>query len=117
MVNTSRPTAIQLDKPGRKLLIPWSDGHRSEFEWGMLREHCPCAQCRGGHDVDPAPPDKDVFMLTPVKGYEITSVEVVGNYALRIVWSDAHDSGIYTWDYLRGLCTCAECRATTAAAE
>jgi DUF971 family protein len=36
-------------------------------------------------------------------------VEPVGNYALRFRWSDGHDTGIYTFDFLRRLCPCAEC--------
>jgi DUF971 family protein len=37
--------------------------------------------------------------------------EAVGNYAVRIHWSDGHNSGIYSWEHLRKICPCAECRA------
>jgi len=39
--------------------------------------------------------------------------ELVGRYALQIYWSDGHSSGIYTFDYLRGLCPCTECEAAS----
>ena len=41
-----------------------------------------------------------MFDLTPVQAYELEQIEVVGNYALKLVWNDGHSSGIYTWDYL-----------------
>lgn len=110
MSDQNRPTAIRLDKARHKLVIPWSDGHVSEYGWDGLRDACPCAQCRGGHGDTDAASDPNVFVLTPVKGYQVTSVDVVGNYALQVTWSDGHRAGIYTWDYLRDLCPCVECR-------
>jgi len=42
---------------------------------------------------------------------KMLSVEEVGNYALRIHWSDGHQTGIYTWEFFRRLCPCPECRS------
>ena len=42
---------------------------------------------------------------------KMLSVEPVGNYAIRINWSDGHSTGIYSWEHLRQICPCPECRA------
>ncbi len=44
------------------------------------------------------------------QGIAPASLELVGRYAIRIWWQDGHSSGIYTFDYLRDLCPCQECR-------
>lgn len=108
-----RPTAITLDRSRQVLIIPWDDGHTSEYPLAGLREACPCVECRGGHANMGQPPDPNVFSipLTPTKNYVVTRLLPVGNYAIQPEWEDGHHTGIYTWPYLRGLCPCAECRA------
>lgn len=110
----TRPTSITLDRQRHMLVIPWNDGHTSEFLLVGLREACPCVECRGGHENMGLPPDPDVMNiipLTPTKSYMVAKLLPVGNYALQPEWTDGHHSGIYTWPYLRALCPCAECRA------
>jgi DUF971 family protein len=110
----TRPTAIQLDRARRVLIIPWDDGHISEYPLAGLREACPCVECRGGHENMGTPPDPDIFLsipLQPAKSYEIVRIAPVGNYAIQPEWKDGHHTGLYTWPYLRGLCPCDECRA------
>src|SRR5436853_7915056 len=104
-----RPTAIKLDRSRRVLIIPWDDGHTSEYPLAGLREACPCVECRGGHENMGQPPDPNVFSipLTAAKSYTITRLLPVGNYALQPEWEDGHHTGLYTWSYLRGLCPCA----------
>lgn len=107
-----RPTGITLDKNRRLMIVPWSDGHTSEYPWAGLREACPCAECRGGHEGMGAPPDPDVFTMIPLKpspSYGVKGLQLAGNYALQIEWDDGHAYGIYTWEYLRGLCPCEGC--------
>ncbi len=109
-----RPLSITLDRPRQMLVIPWDDGHKSEYPLSGLREACPCVECRGGHENMGAPPDPNVMLLIPLaptKNYKIAKLLPVGNYALQPEWDDGHHSGIYTWNYLRDLCACAECRA------
>jgi len=45
---------------------------------------------------------------------KMLGVEAVGNYAIRINWSDGHNSGIYSYEHFRRICPCAECEATGA---
>jgi DUF971 family protein len=109
-----RPTAIHLNRSKRLLIIPWDDGHISEYPWAGLREACPCVECRGGHENMGAAPDPgvfDVIPLTRAKSHELTRVLPVGNYAIQPEWSDGHHTGLYTWAYLRALCPCDQCRA------
>ena len=98
-----RPKAIRLDKTRRVLEIPWDDGMSSEYGWDGLRAACPCASCRGGHENMGSVPDKSDFSLTPVQSFALERVEIAGNYALQLLWSDGHKSGIYSWEYLRAL--------------
>jgi DUF971 family protein len=109
-----RPTSITLNRQNQSLVLPWDDGHTSEFPLAGLREACPCVECRGGHENMGQPPDPDLMIfipLAPKKSYEIKRLALAGNYALQPEWDDGHHHGIYTWAYLRALCPCAECQA------
>lgn len=89
------PQRIHLHKKSRVLELEYSEGtFRLSAEY--LRVHSPSAQVRGhgkGNEVLQAG-KQDVGIL---------NVEAAGNYALRIVFDDGHDSGIYSWDYLYDL--------------
>ena len=110
---TSRTTPTRLDlKKTEKLEIDWQDGHRSTYTVEFLRRMCPCAQCRmvregtNPHDISPGVKPKPLLRILPGNYSEPISVlnaELVGNYALRIDWSDAHGSGIYSFEYLRSI--------------
>ena len=112
-MNQHHPKNITVDRNRKILAIPWDDDHHSEYPLSLLREACPCAECRGGHANMGPPPDPAslIIPLTPMKSYVVTNVELVGGYALKITWQDNHNFGLYTWDYLRGLCPCEECSA------
>jgi len=110
-----KPTAVQISKSRRLLLITWPDGHKSEYPWDGLRAACPCVTCRGGHENMGLPPDPTVFDLKPAQSYELVGADLVGNYALQLLWADGHRYGLYTWEYLRGLCPCEEDKAKRAA--
>ena len=94
--------------------IDWMDGHHSDYSLAYLRDECPCATCTGAHGTPPektnySKPDPSPFkMFTPT--LKMLRVEEVGAYAIQIQWSDGHGSGIYSFDYLRKICSCAECR-------
>lgn len=101
------PTTVRLHGEGDKLVIEWSDGHRSAYPYRELRHACPCATCNaagGGAEPEPGP-----LPMLGVKPLKPSRAELVGRYALQIFWNDGHSSGIYTFDYLRDLCPCAAC--------
>jgi len=89
------PRAVRQDGP-RTLAVTWADGREDRFDVRALRLACPCAACvdevTGRRRLDPARVPADV---RPVR------VTGVGNYALKVVWSDGHDTGIYAFDRLR----------------
>ncbi len=113
-----RPTAITLDRKRGVLIIRWDEGHTSEYPLSLLREACPCVECRGGHENMGQTPEVDDLLnipLAPMKSYEIARLVPVGNYAIQPEWTDGHHTGLYTWPYLRSLCPCEACRAKRAA--
>ncbi len=87
-------------------LFSWQDGHRSLMESFYLRLECPCAGCideyTGRRTLKPETLPKDVRAL---------AVEPVGRYGLKFRWSDGHQTGIYSFDFLRSLCVCDPCLA------
>lgn len=107
---TPVPTKIKLAGGNNALTIEWSDGHRSAYPYRYLRERCPCAACSGSPARGaPAPSPLPLFGEKPLQP---ARAERVGHYAAQIFWNDGHSSGIYSFQYLRELCPCAECRAT-----
>jgi DUF971 family protein len=88
----------------QKLGIRWPDGHESRYATGYLRGLCRCAVCvdewTGKRLLDPDKISADIHPL---------HIESVGRYGLRIQWSDGHSTGIYTFQYLRKICPCADC--------
>jgi len=88
----------------KRLRIEWADGHVSEYVPRGLRLACPCAACveemTGRALLDPSTVAPDIWPM---------AVRYVGRYALRFDFSDGHDTGIYTFETLRGLCPCGEC--------
>jgi len=98
------PSLVRRDQQARVLRIRWQDGHESELEYDLLRGYCPCAMCQG-HNAGP------LRFNPPKRPVTAQSVSQVGNYALSIAWSDGHWTGIYRFDVLRRMCSCAECQA------
>jgi DUF971 family protein len=106
------PEHIAISK-SRGIQIDWKDGHKSDYGVVYLRDHCPCAGCTGSHGTPPRPKtevDNNPFKLFEPK-IKMVSVEPVGNYAIRIVWSDGHSTGIYSFDHFRKICPCDTCKS------
>lgn len=103
------PQHIAISK-SKGIKIDWKDGHTSEYDLKYLRDKCPCAVCTGAHGTPPREPSESspFQMYAPV--LKMLSVEPVGNYAIRINWSDGHNTGIYSYEHLRDICRCPECR-------
>lgn len=91
-----RPTRIHLHRASGVLEIAWDDGARHELPAEYLRVYSPSAEVRGHGLAEP--------MLVPGKrDVRIARIEPVGRYAIRIVFSDGHDTGLYTWELLHDL--------------
>ena len=94
-------------RQGEALEIVWADGHLSRYPLPLLRRQCPCATCKV---------EQEKGALRVLKGpvpdhLEALEVAPVGHYALRVAWSDGHQSGIYSFSLLREQCPCDACRA------
>jgi DUF971 family protein len=102
------PTRIDL-KRDERLLIAWADGKVSTYSISLLRTMCPCATCRETRaaKIASAPRQRSLTVLPGNFAGELRaeSAELVGNYAMRIEWSDKHASGIYSFQYLREIST------------
>jgi DUF971 family protein len=90
---TPAPVAITLHQKSRVLEIEYADGQRFRLPCEFLRVYSPSAEVRG-HG-----PGQEVLQVGK-KGVEIARVEPVGNYAVQLVFSDGHDTGIYSFDLL-----------------
>lgn len=95
-VDRTTPLAVRLKGAENLLEIDWADGVTSRYDGAYLRFVCPCAACRGhGPGQVPEP------TWAQCKDVRMRGAEAVGGYAIRLGLSDGHDSGIYSWDFLR----------------
>ena len=90
------PTEIRLDRAARVLHVCFDDGVRFALPAEYLRVESPSAEVQGH-----GPGQK--IVVTGKERVGITAVEPVGHYAVRLVFDDGHDTGIYSWRYLHEL--------------
>jgi len=90
------PDSLELTEDGAVLVVHWEDGMSSHHRLDQLRAACPCAMCQGHHP-------SESLQLRPEQfpDIQIADLAPVGRYAYHIVWSDGHDTGIYTLRMLR----------------
>ena len=81
------------------LRVTWGDGRECLYGAAQLRRLCPCAQC-----VNEFTGERVLRADSVPDGLEIEDVGLVGRYALTFRWSDRHDTGIYSFRYLREIC-------------
>jgi DUF971 family protein len=105
------PEHIAISK-SKGIKIDWKDGHHSDYGLAFLRDKCPCATCTGAHGTPPRQPEAENPFQMFKPALKMLGVEPVGNYAIRINWSDGHNSGIYSYEHFRRICPCEECKAT-----
>ena len=91
--NTLHPLTISLHKQSRVLEIIYNDGLNFKLPCEYLRVFSPSADVKG-HG-----PGQEVLQLGK-EGVNIKEVEPVGNYAVRLIFDDGHETGLYTWNYL-----------------
>lgn len=91
-----QPASIRYHKKTRTLELQYSDGQSAILSAELLRVFSPSAEVRG-HSEDQR------VLQTGKKQVKIESVDPIGNYAIRIKFDDGHDTGIYSWGYLKEL--------------
>jgi DUF971 family protein len=104
-----KPQKILIDVKTKMMQINWQDGHESVYELTDLRRACPCAECQpwkeGVGEIGKSP---EAVLRAVGELNAVSDVEPIGGYAIQFRWADGHSGGIYTWDYLRELCSCGE---------
>ena len=96
-MSSTPPNGVRLNRASRTLDLDYGEQGKFSLSCEYLRVFSPSAEVRGhgaGQEV----------LQTGKKYVTISSIEPVGNYALQFTFSDGHDSGIYSWDYLWDLC-------------
>lgn len=102
--------------------ITWSDGHTSHYDFPYLRDNCPCAMCNDEREksksfaagsgtsggISSGTGQSNAFPMFKPK-ITAKSAHAVGNYAVQILFSDGHSTGIYSFDRLRQMCPCERC--------
>lgn len=90
------PVSLEFSAAGAELLVRFDDGASVTLPYELLRVESPSAETKGhGNERPPPPPGK--------RHVGVLGAEPVGRYAVRIRFSDGHDTGLYTWTYLREL--------------
>jgi len=94
---------IGLNRP--EITLIWEDEHRTTYPARTLRLRCRCAHCieemSGRQLLDPSRVPADIVAR---------AIELVGQYAMNVKWSDGHETGIYNFRRLRDECPCSECQ-------
>lgn len=90
---TPQPTSITVHEQSRVLEVGFSDGQNFRIPFELMRVYSPSAEVQG-HG-----PGQEVLQ-TGKRDVQLTALEPVGNYAVQPTFSDGHDSGIFSWDYL-----------------
>jgi DUF971 family protein len=89
----AKPVELKLHRQSRILDITFNDGVQGALPCEYLRVYSPSAEVRG-HGPS------DAVLQTGKENVSITEIESVGNYAVRLIFSDGHNTGLYAWDYL-----------------
>ncbi len=95
--STPKPVHVEVF-PNREVGIVWDDGREDYLPIRFLRQECPCAEC-----VDEITNERRLNPASVPEKIGIKSWEPVGNYALRFLFSDNHDTGMFTFETLRAM--------------
>jgi DUF971 family protein len=94
----SPPTDIKLHRRSRELEIRFADGMNGRLSAEYLRVHSPSAEVKG-HSAG------EGMLVLGKENVNIANIEPVGRYAVRLVFDDGHNTGLYTWPILYELCS------------
>jgi DUF971 family protein len=100
MDSQNTPLTLSLKKT-EKLEIEWEDGLKSVYSISYLRTMCPCAACKLVREQEKGKRSLRILPGNFAAPIAAEAAELVGNYAMKIEWSDQHSSGIYSFQYLR----------------
>jgi DUF971 family protein len=123
-----KPASVKVHvSTGAGVDIAWADNHSSHYDFAYLREQCPCAMCnderqkkvQGQQKDEQLKKEKPAHGAAPLQSSPLLpmfkpklsakAAHSVGNYALQIDFNDGHTAGIFSFDFLRTICPCAEC--------
>lgn len=93
-VNLYPPQRVRLKEQAGELEITWQNGDIHRISGDDLRRYCACSSCRSRNFVG---------MRLVTESADIETVNLIGNTALQIVFSDGHDRGIFPWPYLNAI--------------
>jgi DUF971 family protein len=96
--DTPAPSAIRMHRKSRALEVAWEDGTTFRLPCEYLRVFSPSAEVQG-HG-----PGQAVLLIGKEK-VNISAIEPVGHYAIKLIFDDKHDSGLFSWSYLHWLGT------------
>lgn len=106
-ITSLRPLSIKRSPDSFALDVIWDDGHESHYPLELLRRECPCAGCKGETIFGKVMMPASLPVFRPGMN-ELESLTPMGQYGVLAKWKDGHDTGIYSWEYLRMLCPCPE---------
>ncbi len=99
MMTADTVTPIEIGRANaHDVRIKWQDGHESIYPARKLRLACPCAAC-----VDEVTGQMRVIATSVAQNVHPVKIDLIGRYAISIQWSDGHNTGIYSFEYLRKL--------------
>ena len=93
-------------RPDGRLAILWDDGHHAVYEPRPLRLACRCAHCE-----DEWTGERRLEATSVPEEISLVDIRPVGRYGYQFNWSDGHNTGIYTFERLREMCGCDDCRS------
>ncbi len=93
---------IDIQVIGNALAIKWDSQEETFIPLEDLRRHCPCAGCQGEKDIMGNVYKNEPKPLKP-ESFDLQSLTKVGGYALRPTWGDGHNTGLFSFEYLRDL--------------
>lgn len=97
------PLKIQRLAEEQTLRVEWADEHICEMRYDYLRRACPCAICNKDRN-EATKGLRVVTEETDRSSLQIDEISLVGTYAVKLAWSDGHDTGFYSFRFLRKLC-------------
>lgn len=100
------PTELRFNKARAELLITFDDGGQASIPFELLRVESPSAETKGHGGETPPPPAKK-------RHVSVLGADPVGRYAVKITFSDGHNTGLYTWPYLADLAAQKDTRMAT----